>query len=316
MKQLHHIYVFLILWIPVAFQSCIQDDLSDCVSEKRIYFDYELTSSSRKGEGINPMDITRMNLFIFDENGLFVKECIDEAPQMQADYFMTVTGLTAGRYRLVAWGNLKEHYAVSSALEPGKTTFNDLQVVLKPIENDEVKAQLAPLFFATHTESNTIEVLGMSAQFIHLNLVQDTYKVNVTVTGVDSTLNATSDHIMRVEDDNGIYRFDNDFATCRQFVYTQPCQKISKQDLKSSLTILRLAANRHPLLSVINQQTREVVLKEDLVKLIQDAALANGVTVDFNKTHEFDIKYELASALEVVIYINGWKLIRQPGVLN
>jgi hypothetical protein len=285
------------------------------VSDKRIYFDYELASSP-KGEGINPMDITRMNLFIFDENGLFVKECVDEAPQMGTDYFMTVTGLAAGRYRLVAWGNLKEHYAISSAPEPGKTKFSDLQVVLQSIENDEVKVQLAPLFFATHTESNTIEVLGMGAQFIHLNLIQDTYRINVTVTGVDSTINATSDHIAKIEDDNGIYGFDNDFATCRKFAYTQPCQKIDKQDLKSSLTILRLAANRHPLLSVINQQTREAVLEEDLVKLIQDAAVANGVTVDFNKMHEFDIKYELISAMEIVIYINGWKLVRQPGVLE
>jgi hypothetical protein len=284
------------------------------VSDKRVYFDFDIALSSQKGGGINPEDITQMNLFIFDENGLFVKECIDEAPKIGADYYMTVTGLATGRYRLVAWGNLKEHYAVSSDLIPGKTTFDDLQVVLKSIENREVKEQVAPLFFATHIGSPTVEVLGMSSQVFHLNMVQDTYKINLTVTGVDIT-DATSDYIMTIEDDNGVYRFDNDFATCDKFVYTQPCQKNGNRELNSSLTILRLAANRHPLLSVINRKTGEVVLTDDLVKLIHDAAIANGAAVDFNRTHEFDIKYELNGTADIVIYINGWRLVRRPGTV-
>ncbi|MDR2811279.1 MAG: FimB/Mfa2 family fimbrial subunit [Tannerellaceae bacterium] len=319
MKQLHHVYVFLLLLVSVTFPSCIQEDLSGCISDKRIYFDYEPSLSSPKSKGINPDDITRMNLFIFDENGLFVKEYMDEAPQMGPEYFMTVTGLESGYYRFVAWGNLKDHYAISSALIPGQTTFDDLRIFLECIKNNEVEEELTPLFFATHKGNNTLEILKMSNQFIRLNLVKNTYKINVTVSGMDSTLTANYDYKINIADNNGIYKFDNDFATCESFVYTQPC-KVNKEhngDLESSLTVLRLTADRQPLLSLVNKQTRELVVADRLVELIQ-AVNEMGASIDFEKTHEFDIKYELSqvASASIVIYINGWKLIRQPEILD
>jgi hypothetical protein len=318
MKQLHHVYVFLPMLVWLAFQSCIREDLSNCLFDKRIYFDYEQASPSLKG-GIDPADITQMNLFIFDEDGRFVMECVDEAPQMGAEYFMTVKGLKPGNYRMAAWGNLKERYALSSALVPGQTTFADLQVMLSGIENGEVKEPLTPLFFATHAGSASVEVMGKSAHFIRLELIKDTYKINVTVSGMDSTRTEQYDHELQIADNNGAYRFDNDFADCRTFRYTQPCRinRESNNDLEASLTVLRLAAGRQPLLSLINRQTGGVVVQDDLVKLILDAN-AMGATIDFSKTHEFDVRYELSrtSAAEVVVYINGWRLIRQPGVLD
>jgi hypothetical protein len=321
MKRLHHVYVFLLLLVLVAFPSCIQDDLSDCVSDKRIYFDYEQSSPSLKNErgGIDSNEITKINLFIFDEDGLFVKEYIDDAPRMGPEYYMTVSGLQTGYYTFVAWGNLKEHYAVSSALVPGETTFQNLRVLLECIKNSEVENELTPLFFATHAGSGTIEIQRMNVQFIHLNLVKDTYKVNVTVSGMDSALTGKYDYKINITDNNGVYKFDNDFAACEKFVYTQPCKvnKDQNNDLESSLTVLRLAAGRQPLLSLVNRQTEEVVVEDSLVKLIQ-AANDMGAAIDFDKTHEFDIRYELnqISSVGIVIYINGWRLVRQPEILD
>jgi hypothetical protein len=318
MKQLDRVCVFLLLLISLAFQSCIQDDLSDCTSDKRIYFDYELAVSSEKDGGINPEDITRMNLFVFDENGLFVKEYIDETPQIGPEYFMAIDGLEAGYYKFVAWGNLKEHYALSAAPLPGETNYNDLRALVKSIKNGEIEEQLAPLFFATHTGSASIEVLGMSSQFIRLDMVNDRNKVNVTVAGLDSASVADNDYKITISDDNGAYTFDNDFAPCNRFTYTQAC-KVDKEhnNLTASLTVLRMDANRAPLLRLVNKQTNEVIIEDNLVKLILEANEA-GAAIDFNKTHEFDIRYELAqtSSVGVIIYVNGWKLIRQLGILD
>ncbi|MDR2389022.1 MAG: FimB/Mfa2 family fimbrial subunit [Tannerellaceae bacterium] len=319
MKQTHYIYVFLLLLVSATFPSCIQDNLSDCISDKRIYFNYEQSLLSQKSKGIDPDDIARMNLFVFDENGLFIKEYVDETPQIGPDYFMTVTDLKSGYYRFVAWGNLKEHYAISSALIAGQTTFEELRISLECIKNDEVEDELTSLFFATHTGNNTIEVLQMNNQFIRLDLVKNTYKINMTVSGMDSTLTAKYDYKVNIADNNGIYKFDNDFAACRDFVYTQPCtiNKEQNGDLESSITVLRLTADRQPLLSLVNKQTGEVVVKENLVELIQ-AVNEMGASIDFKKTYEFDIRYELNrnSPAIIVIYVNGWKLIRQSGELN
>jgi hypothetical protein len=159
----------------------------------------------------------------------------------------------------------------------------------------------------------------MSTQFVRLNLVENTYKINVTVSGVDSTLTTKYDYKVNIADNNGIYKFDNDFAACENFVYTQPC-KINKErnnDLESSLTVLRLAAGRQPMLSLVNKHTQEMLLEDSLVELIQEAN-SIGADIDFEETHEFDIRYELnrPSSVGIVIYINGWKLIKQPEVLG
>jgi hypothetical protein len=327
MKQLHRVYVFLLFLAAVASQSCIRDDLSNCISDKRVYFDYDLTLSEKGG--INPEDITRINLFIFDENGLFVKEYIDEAPRLSPEYAITINDLRTGYYRFIAWCNLKDPYAMSPAgLVPGQTRFDDLRVLLQSINSHrEVTEELKPLFFATHA-GNSFEILGAKSQFIHLNLIKDTYRINVTVSGMESTLAGMYDYKLNIEDDNGAYLFDNDFASCERFTYTQPCRVVEsakfgeRNDLKSSLTVLRLTEERkprlraegpQPVLRLINDQTKEVVVEDDLIALIKEANQA-GAKIDFETTYEFDIEYELSqeSSLVVYIYINGWRLIRQP----
>ncbi|MDR1918342.1 MAG: FimB/Mfa2 family fimbrial subunit [Tannerellaceae bacterium] len=318
MKRLNNLYAFLLLLAPVVFQSCIQDDLSGCISDKRIFFTYEQAVSAQKHEGINPDDITRMNLFIFDENNLFVKEYIDESPRMSPEYYMTVRGLKAGQYKLVAWGNLKEQYGLStSTLIPGETKFDDLRVALKSIENGLVEESLVPLFFATHTESNSIEVKELESQSFRLNLVDNLYKIHVTVAGLDSAAVANYDYSIDISDDNGMYRFNNDFASCDPFTYTQPSLKSEdSNELKATLNVLRLTAKRTPILRMVNKQTKKVMIESNLVKLILSVNDL-GASIDFNKTHEFDIRYELdqRESLGIIIYINGWKLIEQGEIL-
>jgi hypothetical protein len=289
------------------------------MSAKRIYFDYEQTESLQKSKSISTADITRINLFIFDANGLFVSEYIDEAPQIGPGYFMTIDDLKAGYYRFVAWGNLNEQYAFSPALIPGETAFDDLRVFLKSIQNNVVEEQLEPLFFATHKGSNTIEILAMTTQNIRLNLENNLYKVNVTVAGMDSASVADNDYRIDISDNNGAYTFDNDFAPCAPFTYTQTCivDQERNNDLKASLKVLRLAANRNPMLRLVNKQTNHIIIEDNLVGLISEINEA-GAAIDFAKTHEFDIRYELdqLSSMHIIIYINGWKLVRQIQILD
>jgi hypothetical protein len=293
--------------------------MSSCVADKRVYFNYEPNKSAHKHEGINPDDITRMNLFVFDENDFFVKEYIDESPRISPEYYMTIQGLKAGIYKLIAWGNLKEQYGLAApTLIPGETKFDDLRVALKCIDNGEVKEQLTPLFFATHSGSNSVEILEMKTQFIHLNLVDDMYKINVTVAGLDAASVADFTYSIDIADNNGMYRFNNDFAACEPFIYTQPCAVSAEgnNELDASLTVMRLEATRNPVLRLVNKQTGKALFEDRLVSLILSVN-EMGASIDFEKTHEFDIRYELdqLSTVGIIVYINGWKLINHPTIL-
>jgi hypothetical protein len=315
-KQLHKVFYAFLLMIgaSIVLSSCVNDDLSDCMVEKQIYFDFKVAVTGKKKDGIDPADLTKLNLYIFDEKGKFLREYTDESPKLSPEYFISIPQLKSGNYKFIAWGNLKDQYSLSDAeLVPEKTSFDDLRVSLKCITNDTVKESLKPLFFATHAESSTIEVKENVSQRILLKIVDDTYKINLTVANVDTTQLLTNTYRMEIADNNGTYRFDNDFAACTNFAYVKPCDlNKEKYELESSLTVLRLAAGRMPVLRVINEHTNSVILKDNLIQLIL-AANAMGASLNFDVTHEFDIRFELdkTAPLTCIVYINGWKLIRQ-----
>jgi hypothetical protein len=305
-----------------AFQSCINDDLENCFNEKRVYFDYlPITYANNKGE-IDPEDVTRMNLFVFDEEGKFLQEYVDENPALSPDYYMTVTGLKSGRYKFVAWGSLENQYglhASGKAMIPGQTTIDELEVFLKNITDHTVTDWLNPLFYATHTKNSAIEILAMQSQNIHLDLIDDTYRINVKITGVDSTSVMQNGYGITITDNNGKYKFDNDFAPCEEFNYIKSCS-VSKEknyEMNASLMVLRLTnTHTNPILRVMNAKTNTPLIQSNLIALIL-AANDSGANIDFYKTHVFDIKFELnpAAPLECIIYINGFRLVLQVAEL-
>ena len=156
--------------LPVAMtllfclSSCVNDDLSDCDMDKRVKFHYtEYTPATYNDieyrEGINPAAVTRMNLFIFDEAGKYVKEVIDEAPKMSKDYYMTVSGLQTGDYKFIAWGSLKGVFSMSTEnFVPGVTTFNEVEIYLNSIRNGLVTDSITPLFYASHPNATWPEI--------------------------------------------------------------------------------------------------------------------------------------------------------------
>lgn len=323
MKRLQKVPHFFTITLLLMFiiQSCVKDDLSDCLKETRVYFSYRpvtYASADVIREGIYPADIIRMNLFIFDENGKFVKEIIDESPTMSLDYYITIPDLKSGKYRFVAWGNLEDQYDISSdELIPGKTSIEELQVHLSCIADKTVNESLVPLFYATHTDKS-LEVNAMVSQKFQLDMVQNTHLINVSVVGVEKDELNVNTYRSEIYDNNDKFKFDNDFVQSDFFTYTTHCTREQiNETLSSSLTIMRLADDRKPMLRVINNQTGDCLVEDNLVELLLTLR-AFGVKVDFNYQHEFNIKYVLdaESPTTITIYINGWKLVKEDGELE
>jgi uncharacterized protein YkuJ len=289
------------------------DDLSDCLKEKRVYFSYKsvtYASANAIKEGIDLADIKRMDLYVFDENGLFVKKITDESPAMSLDYYMTIPGLKPGKYSFVAWGNLQNQYVVSpDELIPGKTLMKELQVYLNRITADKVVNEpLAPLFYATHAEE-TQDVTATGNQNMQLELIQDTYTINVKVVGLTEEILTNNTYRLDIFDDNDKYTFDNEFVPSVPFTYTSLFAK-EVDALSSHLTVMRLADNRKPVLYVTDtNRPEEHLIKSDLVELLLALHTVHGLTIDFRYQYEFTIEYVLDSSQTVVaINVNGWGL--------
>jgi hypothetical protein len=291
------------------------------MKEKRVYFSYRpatYASDDVVKEGIDPADIKRMDLYIFDENGLFVKKITDESPTMSLDYYMTIPELKSGKYKFVAWGNLQNRYNISSnELIPDKTSMEELQVYLNGIVDkmvDESSTSLPLLFYATHKEKE-LEVNAMADQKFQLDMVQDTYTINVKIVGLDEETLKSNAFRLEIYDNNDKYKFDNDFVQSDFFTYSSPCIQ-ANDTLSSALAVMRLADDRKPILRVVNTQTRESLVETDLVKLL--LALSDlGAKIDFSYQYEFNIKYVLDTAFAIVaIEINGWTWIPEDSELE
>jgi len=91
----------------------------------------------------------------------------------------------------------------------------------------------------------------------------------------------------------------------------------SAGNLKTSLTVLQLAGNRSPALTIKNLNTGEPLFTGalNLVEIIRTAYPGNN----FSKRHVYDLEIEIKPDIEVggiEIWINGWKYTPSDVVLT
>lgn len=323
MKQLRHntYNSLLVALLLMLLQSCINDDLSDCDAPKHVYFNYRPATYAITNvkEGINPEDVTRMDLFVFDEKGVLVQQYTDESPQMSPTYYMTVEGLNSGNYFFIAWGSLKGQYSlVGENIKPGVTTIEELQVHLNCIKDNMVTDFLSPLFFATHAEK-TLEIHSMIKQRFNLDMIQDTYTFNVSVSGAGMNkdyISKGSFHL-DISDNNGKYKFDNSFTSCQKFNYIRTCTVSEKQPaISGNISVMRLEEGRSPTMKIMDTDNNDTIIEDNIMELFS-VLQASGYPIDLRYQHEFDIDYFFTGVPgEIQITINGWEIIKKNGDLS
>ncbi len=293
--------LFRFLLLPLLFAGCIQEDLSDCPPVGiKVYFSYASTYAPK---GINPAEVDRIDLFVFDEQGIFLSQWSDETPQLSPDYYITISSLPEGDYQFIAWGGMHECYAAAPAVfKVGQTTFAEAKLVLEHLSSD-IPAGLHPLFHAAKIS----HIDPVREQMVVMPLVQNHNTINLSTEGLPSSGDTFR---FTITDNNGQYNFDNSFAPDVNFNYTTLCGKDAQGQLQSTLTVLRLGADRHPQLTVYNETEGTVLFTEDLVKLINAAG-----TIDFATTHDFDIRLKFHTDASVDVMVNGWLVIENGEII-
>ena len=305
-------YSLLVMaFLSISFNSCIKEDLDNCSdieynpTDVLVYFDYLPATYANIKEGINPEEVTQMNLYWFDaETDFFLGEEIDDAVQLSPDYFMTIAALPAGKYRFIAWGNLSGNYSFKPESPiVGTTTFDRFATYLNTVEDDSVKNKIAPLFFA---QSGVTEIKGGDIYTeIKMPIVQNTYTINLTVKG---RFNENSSYKYVITDDNTFYGFDNSFIPGGTVHYMTDCGSPKNGDINGSITTLRIGRGRSPILKLIDAQDKnDPVFSIDLVQLILDLEKQHKIEIDFSRMYEFNIEIKVEGD-SFIITINGWKL--------
>jgi len=298
----------------MLLSSCIKDDLSNCPEQIRVYFSITTPEGADK---INPDDVDRMNLYVFNHKGYYLGKYRDEhITDFDADnYYMDCSDLLPGKYRFIAWAG-KDERCYNTAPEPfvaGKTKFEEALLILEH-SNDLVTEKVHHLFHSILPATVTKE----KVQRFDMPLIQITNTINISTVGYPIDAN---DYTFEIVDNNCKYLFDRSFVTCPNttFKYAADCVKDELFQLHSSLNVMRLAADRNtPQLQIYNETSGTLLYpfgshSSDLIELIMNAYPEN----DFDHTHTYNITLVFGEPkpsdthIQLTIYINGWQVRNQ-----
>lgn len=286
-------YLSGIFLLVLLFTSCIKEDLSDCPTGMKLYFTYEPATYARTG--INESEVERIDLFVFDAEGVLQAVYTDESPTLSPEYYMRVDDLPSGDYTFVVWCGVPTYYKIGpQEMRIGQTRLNEAMLYLD--YEDEVLNGVQPIFHAHVSE----HVGNKRDQIISLPLVQVYNTVNLTTEGLSPN---DDTYRMRIYDNNGTYKFDYTFAECGDLIYTAQCDKDSSGQLSASLNVLKLADGRDPIFEITNVTRGTTLYRANLVTLINEIT-----TTDYDTVHVYDI--HLKFGLDVSVSINGWWVVR------
>jgi hypothetical protein len=304
-------FAAIALWGTLALCSCLKDDLSGCPDGFGVPPHPEAFTLRIGFENVTPeyaAEVGRMDVFIFDEEGIFYEALTGRNMSLTPGFRMQ-TQLPPGNYRLVSWSNLGGHYLTAPAVpDPGITPFAGASALLDITGGTTIGYDLNTFLHGERQAGITGDTLIM------IPLVQNNYRINVTVEGVENNHNCT----VAIADDNGSYYFDNDFAPSAALQYTRGPVSAPAGKFSASLSVLRLDRGRSPELTVTDNTAGSVLVRENLIGLILALEARTGVLTDFSTQHEFDIHiiYDQAT-LSASFFIDGWQIkTGKPGELG
>lgn len=296
-KLSSRIFLWSLLLSVLLLTGCIKEDLANCPTGLKIYFTY--SPSTYAHTGVNDSEVDRIDLFVFDSQGIFRGVWIDEAPILSSEYFMTINYLSGDEYHFIAWCGLHGDYKTSPAdFIIGQTTFNE--ALLRLEHNGRARNGVMPLF---HAQKKKL-VLNMGEQTIYMPLVQAYNTVKLTTEGLQES---TDTYRMTIYDSNGTYYFDYSFAIDDEFSYNTICVKDDSGQLSASLNVLKLTADRNPIFEITNRTQGTTLYRENLVRLINETG-----NFDYEQIHTYNI--HLKFGLDVSVSINGWWVVNDDEI--
>lgn len=214
----------------------IYEDQGDCTVRYYIQFVYDL---NMKNADAFPAEVQSVNLYAFDEEGLFVKEFTEDGEILEKPGYLMQLDLDPGQYTFVGWCGLVNEDGVDSFTVPtpvaGVTTLEELTCTLnaeKTKSATETEYCDAKLHFLYHGMIEAdLPDLGEGYQleyYYTMPLTKDTNHIRVMLQELDSNNPEmqVDDYDFEIEAVNGMMLYNNAIAPQSPTVIYSPWEKI------------------------------------------------------------------------------------------
>ena len=203
--------------LTLLFTSCdslMFDDEGDCVVKYKMMFRYNM---NLKWADAFPSEVKSVNLYVFDSNGVFVKEYTAQGEALSRPGYYMDLDLPAGDYKFVAWCGLRNEGAKTESFtvpQPvaGITTVDELTCSLNTRQSGNEIYSDTRLYFLYHgsLEANLPDSQDGQEYVYLMDLTKDTNHIRIILQELSSEegLNA-DDYEICIEDANGLMAHDN-----------------------------------------------------------------------------------------------------------
>lgn len=330
--------------LAISLGSCdaVYEDEGDCRSTYRVKFIYDL---NLKWADAFPSEVHSVNLYIFDENGLFVKEYAESGEKLSQPGFCIEFDdktVSPGNYTLLAWCLNDDTKAGASFTiptpVPGETSLEEMTCTLNTLSNaayhEYSDTRLAFLYHGMLKVELPDAHDGLTYDYT-VYLTKDTNHIRIILQELSGEDIDASEFEMKIEAANGRLAYNNRLLPVNPIVTYLPWSLISDQmalgdngvltynygvigDLSSS----RMMASQRDefFLTVTRKDSGETVIAN--VPVIQYALLAKDyyevayghVMTDqefLDREDEYVMTFFLYNGkwLDGSILINSWRVV-------
>lgn len=313
LKNLKNLAVASLL--ALAFQGCINEDVYTCgLIEVRFRY---LKNTEMQDKLAS--DVDRVNLCVFDSEGIFVEEHSSEGSFLDENYVMRLK-LKPGTYTFIVWGNLCDEYATTS-LTRGVSRLEDARLWLR--RNSNTVTEFPPALF--HGDKYGIEVVAsQQRQSVMIDLMKNNNLIWVIKRGLPLGIRGAGTAFdCFITSTNGNYNFDNTPRPDGGLLTYIPHSSVTEGDvLTSNFMILRemndgSTGSRLIITHTPTGSQPEELLNVPLTPLLINASqnplnAGNTGDLDIDDTYVLVVEFDYAHQ-SVTITINGWKAVNGGG---
>lgn len=325
----------------LASSSCengfIFEGEGDCGTYYRIRFKYDYNI---KFADAFTNEVNSVALYVFDENDVLVEEIATTDKQaLSSGSFEIPLELEPGRYTLMAWGGLmdEESFDMLADTQVGVTKREELQVRMHRQYDENGKATISEDLLPLFHGSMPLEVKDIPGTFTEtMSLMKNTNVIRILLHEISGHDIDASKFIFEINDDNGLYDWDNTILDDEMITYSAWHQSTGTADVDDNdvkavtsvsvalaeLTIGRMRAGDSPVLHIKDRETGKDVFRipvADYALLVKgNYRQGMGDQEYLDRQDEYTMTFFLDEGewLSSVIYINSWRVVLNDTELN
>lgn len=282
--------------LVVLLTSCIRDGLDECPpgsSGKRIQFVYDYNMSY---EDLFHRQVSRVDLYLFDENGIYISKLVDEGPNggtFPRGYTMVWPEELNNAVQLVAFPGLHngdgEVYVTD--MIKGQSRMDDLYVRLKERNDNLVNRPLNNLWHGRTQVSD-----ASSVDTVTISLLKNTNRIRIVLQSLlpDFEIDV-NEFDFSLETINGAYDAYNTPADNAVWRY-EPCYKENDRNEAGAVAeihTLRLMADRENTLTIRHTETDTELVSLNLNRYINALKLQDYQSMGLQEYMDREDEYKL-----------------------